>query len=269
MFREIQFFLTFRCSGNCPYCIQGGINRNSYKEISSDNWIKLFDLFPTGTKIGLIGGEPTLYKGLKEIIEAKHNSYFLTVTTNLKSSLFTDLGKFIEWASKCRVRWNVSFHPSSMDVDHFINTVKELKINGIWVDQVASVMTPESMRVVDKLLKANIGFWLQTNTYLDDNGILHPTEKEFYEYGYGETNITNVDKYNYLCGGKKNVMVLCSTGKFLVNPEGMAFRCHRDLYLNENSIGNAVTEKITPNYVCHDVGTCNPCDYSSINCWEL
>ena len=270
MFNTIQLFLVFRCSGNCPYCIQGEMERNIYKEVSADKWIEFIRTQEPGSKIGLIGGEPTLYPGFKQIVEACSNDYLLTVTTNAKSPLINDFDNFLNWASNYRVRWNLSFHPSVVKVGDFINKVVNMRLSGLWVDQVASVDCEEIQTYVKELCDANIGFWLQTDTSIDSDGVLHPTKEELREVGSGEARIDDHKRYSFLCDGvKKNIPVLCITKKLLVNPEGDVFRCHRDIYTRENSIGNVFKGISNPNYVCPNIGTCNPCDYDSIKYWEM
>lgn len=271
MYNVVQIFLTMRCSGDCPYCIQGDIKRKSYSEVEYTKWIDYINNnFESGSGIGLIGGEPTIYNGFTDIITALGNKYHLTVTSNLKSKLFEDIDAFVSWAKPFeKVRWNFSFHPSVIDVDTFIERVTNIKINGINVDQVASVFTKEIEEHLDKLLQARIGFWLQTDTHLDDDRILHPNKEDMHKFGPGETGITDLDRYNYLCNGKKNDTVLCHTGKMLIDPSGNAYRCHRDLYKKENSIGNVFEETVVPNLICPNVGDCNPCDTASIKSWRI
>lgn len=268
MFDSLQVFITFRCSGNCPYCIQGGINRNVYNEVEPNQWIEYISSMPID-RVGLIGGEPTLYDGFKELVESLAKTKLVTVTTNLHSKLFEDFGEFVVWARNYNVRWNVSYHPSVISIDRFINLVRTMRINGLWVDQVASVLTPELEFSLKTLCESNIGFWLQTCTYRDSSGVLHPTREELERYGACETYIYDYDRYNFLCGGNKNIDVVCHTGKLLVDPEGDAYRCHRDLYNRDNSIGNVFDQSVHPEMVCHNIGDCNPCDYASIRYWRI
>ena len=270
MFDTIQLFITFRCSGNCPYCIQGPMERNVYKEVNADKWIEFIKNHERGTAFGLIGGEPTIYNGFKKIVENCSNEYLLTITTNLKSPLFHDFTSFLDWAVRYRVRWNMSFHPSVLKVGDFINKVTMMRLNGLWVDQVAAVDCEDMEKYHKELCDANIGFWLQTDTSIDSNGILHPTKEEYDAYGTGEARIKDYKKYMYMCDGvNKGISVFCTTKKLLVNPEGEVFRCHRDIYSRENSLGNVFDNSVVPNYLCHNLGTCNPCDFDSIHCWEV
>ena len=273
MFDTIQLFLTFLCSASpnyCPYCIQGPMQRNKYKEVSPDKWINFINGHEQGTKIGLIGGEPTLYKGFKDIVENCSNNYLLTVTTNLKGPLYSDFAAFLDWAHNYRVRWNMSFHPSVLSVSDFVNKVTMMRLNGLWVDQVASVDCEEMKQYHKELCDANIGFWLQTDTSIDSEGVLHPTKKELDMYGSGEARIDDHKRYSYLCDGvNKKVTVFCTTRKLLVNPEGEVFRCHRDIYARENSLGNIFDNSVLPNYICPNLGTCNPCDFDSIRTWRI
>lgn len=270
MFDTIQLFITFRCSGNCKYCIQGPMKRNAYKEVESSKWIDFIKRHEKETKIGLIGGEPTLYKGFKDIVEQCSNDYLLTVTTNAKNPLMNDFQNFLSWASKYRVRWNLSFHPSVISVNDFIDRVTSMRMSGLWVDQVASVDCEEVEKYHKELCDANIGFWLQCDTSIDANGTLHPTKEELDYFGSGEAVIKDHKRYSYLCDGvNKKTPVFCVTKKLLVDPEGEVFRCHRDIYSRENSLGNVFNNTVTPNYLCTNIGTCNPCDFNSIRTWEV
>jgi len=269
MFKELATFLTFRCTANCRYCLQQGIDRNAYNEVEPKQWIDWLDTSTfVGGKLSLIGGEPTIYKGFVDIIDALHNKYLITVTTNLNSPLFNDMNKFLQWATSVRVRWNVSFHPNTLPVEKFIDTVTRMRIGGAWVDQVAAVHTKEVVQHLPALLKANIGFWLQCPTWIEDE-VLHPTKDELFKFGSGESMIVRYNNYEKFCGNKEESTGLCYTGKFLVNPEGDTFRCHSDLYNNRCSIGNIFIDTVRPNFLCKNAGKCNPCDFSSIRFFNM
>ena len=196
MFNELACFLLFRCSGACEYCIQQGIDRKSRGESDPKKWIDfLLSSDFKGGKLSLIGGEPTLYKGFKEIVEAVHDKYLVTTTTNLKSPLFKDIGEFLSWAINYRVRWNLSYHPSVMSVSKFIEMVYNMRLAGLWVDQVASVHTKGIEPHIPELCRANIGFSLQCPTWIDQEDTLHPTEEELFKYGSGEAMIDEYDRY--------------------------------------------------------------------------
>ena len=269
MFNSMQIFITMRCSGNCPYCIQQGIKRSSYQEVEVDKWIGFVSNQPKDSKVGLIGGEPMIYKGIDKLIEACHDKVVFTVTTNLKAPIYKDFGKFLEWARNYRVRWNLSFHPSVVSVNYFIEAATNMRLAGLWVDQVAAVHSEEIEQYMPALCRANIGFHVQVPTLIDDDGILHPTKEEFDKFGAGETLIRNHALYEKYCGGKKNITGICHTGKLLIAPNGDVYRCHRDIYKAENPIGNVFGSDLVPNLVCPNVGECNPCDFNDVRFWEL
>ena len=55
----------------------------------------------------------------------------------------------------------------------------------------------------------------------------------------------------------------CRNKELLVAPDGSCFRCHRDLYTNETSIGNITKDDFTIKdifRVCSNFGDCSPCD---------
>lgn len=267
---SVQLFITMRCPNHCRYCIQKGTNRSGYKEVSVDKWIKYFNETKGDIEfIGLIGGEPSIYPGFKEFIEALHDKYLITVTTNLNSKFYSDFDSFLQWAKNYRTRWNMSFHPTQMDVKEFINRVLRMRLSGLYVDQVAGVDSPEIKPYLQELCNAHIGFWLQTPTYIDESGVLHPTKNELTKFGSGEALVNDEARYNYLCGGKKNDVVICHTNKLLIDPEGNIYRCHRDLYTKENSTGNVFSNEHNINMICPNIGVCNMCDASDIKYWVL
>jgi hypothetical protein len=58
--------------------------------------------------------------------------------------------------------------------------------------------------------------------------------------------------------------VECRTTELLMAPDGRVYRCHRDLYVSEHSIGRiAGSDVYQPSFQfrsCDKFGNCNPCD---------
>jgi hypothetical protein len=59
----------------------------------------------------------------------------------------------------------------------------------------------------------------------------------------------------------KNCM--CKTSELLIGPKGDIYKCHRDLYAKENSIGDITNLNFQIEDIfrrCNQYGQCNPCD---------
>jgi len=55
----------------------------------------------------------------------------------------------------------------------------------------------------------------------------------------------------------------CKTSELLISPDGGVYRCHRDLYAQENSIGSILDPEFEIQDIfryCNQYGHCHPCD---------
>lgn len=66
-----NIMMTDVCNLKCPYCFANEFVNHSVNEISMENFKKALDFIATepNTKLGLIGGEPTLHSQFKEILQ--------------------------------------------------------------------------------------------------------------------------------------------------------------------------------------------------------
>ena len=84
-----QIFITRRCNLRCPFC---AAPLHRYKELSPNQWCKALDtLSDLGVQVlSFVGGEPTLYKGLLDVLGYAHSKGFVTVLhsnmTDVKSN---------------------------------------------------------------------------------------------------------------------------------------------------------------------------------------
>ena len=61
----------------------------------------------------------------------------------------------------------------------------------------------------------------------------------------------------------KDYVVGCRTKELLISPSGTIYKCHRDLYAEENGYLNITYPDFKPEYKyrsCNNYGQCNPCD---------
>ena len=62
---------------------------------------------------------------------------------------------------------------------------------------------------------------------------------------------------------EKNIAVDCKTSELLINSDGLAYRCHSDLYSGRNPLGSILDEDFAVRDLareCRFFGRCNPCD---------
>jgi len=264
-------FLTLRCNFNCSYCIQKMSDFDYNKEVDGEKWIKFLTDKVRNKCLELIGGEPTLHKDFKSIIEATHKLYLLTVTTNLGTELFANMDKFINWAGNKKVKWNTSFHPGNMACDEYIDRIKRMQKAGLSVGQVASpnleILNPYRKKLED----ADIGFRTQVFTGFI-NGELRPNKEEMDKQDPKLTGIMfDWERYKDAFSCRKKRKMLCRSKRFLIAPNGNLHKCHYHLYSNGKNFGNVFnkytyTDKF---FECDDYGFCNPCDYPDVEFREL
>ncbi|GAF67604.1 unnamed protein product, partial [marine sediment metagenome] len=73
-------------------------------------------------------------------------------------------------------------------------------------------------------------------------------------------------KYRDSVDNKYHGKVECRTHELLISPSGTIYKCHRDLYAEENGWSNISYPDFKPEYKfreCNKYGFCNPCDVKS------
>jgi len=247
-FNYIEAYLTLRCNFNCPYCIneEGGIKRKR-KELGLE-WIEGLNKFETEVPITLGGGEPTLHPNFYEIVKNIKPTLKLDLLTNLQF----DVDEFIE---NCRGRFNskkgayknirVSYHPSQQDPNELIKKI--VKLQKYFSIGLFALNHPENIEAniqMAELARKNQVYFFIKDFLGEYDGKL---------FGY----------YKYPKAlDKKPKKVLCRSKEILIDPEGDFYKCHRDLYLKRNPLGN-ILKNYEPEYkfrLCYDFGNCNPCD---------
>ena len=130
---RIHLFLGLACNYDCSYCDSHDINvkptLKPIKDITEgiDFIFKTYNS-PKKTEVHLIGGEPILYKGIFNVINALPNFKFC-ISTNLSAGK-----KFIEkhiLPLGKQIRLHASYHPEFADPYEFIDKVNLLKEGGI------------------------------------------------------------------------------------------------------------------------------------------
>ncbi len=258
----VAAFLTMKCNLNCFYCINTHDKPFSrqYKEMSTKEWINAINRLdlPEGLPVTLQGGEPTVRKDFFEILKGIRENISLDILTNGQF----DIDRFIREIPPERFRQfekekempfaslRVSYHPTQISLENTIQRVLTLKNNKYSVG-VSVVHHPlailDSLNMGEVCREKDIFFW----------------EKEFLGFYEGKLYGT----YAYPDALAINVVpcksVECRISDLLIAPDGNVYRCHRDLYHQENPIGHILDDDFKIEYVfrpCDKFGQCNPCD---------
>jgi len=250
-YNYIGAFLTFKCNFKCPYCINKHSIFKDRKELNSDSWIKILNGLDMPENLGLTleGGEPTLFEKFFDIINNIKKP--VDMLTNLQFDVdefiknvdprFFNLGKKIGYKS---IR--ASYH--HQDPIELLSKAVKLQDAGFSIG-IFSVNSPDkiykNMEMAERCRKAQMYFYTKDLLGNFDG----------YLYGYY--------KYSDSVLAKSTKNVLCRIKELLIAPDGNCFRCHRDLYADENSIGNILNEDFVIKDIfrkCSNFGNCSPCD---------
>ncbi len=253
-YNYIGAFLTFRCNLGCSYCInkEGSIVIKR-KEMSGLDWIETINRLDSQLSITLGGGEPTLHDGFYQIVEGITPS---THKIDLLTNLQFDTDEFVRRVKPDRFSVSdipfyhairASYHPRDMDKKETIEKVRKLTDSGFNIG-LFGIMHPEfindNMEMAFLCGKANVPFYVK-----DFLGRIDGKMYGYFKYHEGVDGIPKQAE--------------CRTRELLISPEGLVYRCHRDLYHAENPVGDikgdcfAVEDKFRG---CDKYGLCNPCD---------
>jgi len=212
------------------------------------------------------GGEPLIHKDFTYIINNLKPELNIDILTNLTYK--KGIEKLLEDVNPDRIKRNspyasirVSYHPEQMsDGRELVKNVKKLKDAGFSIG-IWSVLypSPEDLAAINQMQficrDSGIDFRLKdfTGKYegKDDN-------ENSFSITYG-----NYSKYSDSVFQEKTKNCLCKTTELLIGPDGGAYRCHRDLYAEQFSIGKInnpdfqVKDIFRP---CGKYGQCHPCD---------
>lgn len=124
-----------RCNYRCPYCVYGLVpfdRRKVGHHFSAEQWIagwkRMHHRYGEGNII-LTGGEPTLYPGFSEMVIALSRWFHLAFDTNLSWDL-DGLRAFLRAADPARVRFEVSFHPTSTEIGPYLERAELVRDAG-------------------------------------------------------------------------------------------------------------------------------------------
>jgi len=250
----VECYITLRCNMNCHYCINahGSVLRKR-RELSAKEWcLGLNRLNLNGRPLTIGGGEPTIHREFYKLVDGLNDNVRIDLLTNL---IKLDLDEFTENIPASRFSHKspeyksirASFHPASMDMHSLAEKAKILNERGYPVG-IFGLNHPENLaanvEMTEVCSKAGVYFFVRDFLGFYDDML----------YGY----------YKYrsaLNGNRKDCE--CRSEEMLIGPDGLVYRCHRDLYEDEGSIGDIlniafdIEDKFRP---CANYGLCNPCD---------
>ncbi len=243
-------FLIYKCTTDCPYCIQNYSFKNDRTDsplkgsLPPESWLLLNDLPNKPEGIVVTGGEPFLYKKIADVLAGLSGFKRVQVVTNLN----IDPSKVVERLSNItthKVVFECSFHEASIDFHTFLARAKMIKDAGML----------HSVRVVDV-------DHARTKKYIKDfalNGVKVQALDQVGMNGDDVLVLSNHEASNLV----RKPPVLCKTKLTLFAPNGDVYNCHTKLYWADKaaSFGNITTGfKIPEGYLsCSDYGFCQPC----------
>ena len=229
---HIAIFPTWECQLNCAYCsIRNSQIDRTTAPVRWEMWANaLTDVLPRGAIVDIAGGEPLLYEGLPELIEALGNAGLLwAVTTNAKDTkLINALAACIRSLPGC-VCFNVSDHSGNPEAHDNIAKLRQAgyRVNVHRVDHPkAGVHEPDAVTI----------------TYQD------------------WINGAAVD------GIKRK----CTAGidHWVADPQGDMWRCVVALETGQPAAGNLFTRKVRKTSLLCDFG-CTSCYTENPASWQV
>ena len=223
-----------KCNFRCPYCWWhdkwNEFKPDVYQDLDKlvHVWKRIYDLYGK-VHIDILGGEPSIYPQINELLLEITKYHEIVVTTNL-SGCFDKLLDTASTEQKNNIfRIAATFHPLFADIDTFLAKAKKYdsKISNFGVVYLAY---PAQIKQIDKYKnifeKEHLEFSLLTfwGTY---NGKKYP-------YSYTDEEKKIIDKYVARRGNEKFQMEpfnskgkLCNAGhKYaLVEPDGRVLSC--------------------------------------------
>jgi len=260
-YKYIAVFLTMRCNLNCSFCLNAfskDFNRTRFKELTGEQWVKALNRIKNRENLPITfsGGEPLLHPDITYIINNLKPELKIDILTNLYNEILTE--RFLSQIKPERLKRNspyasirVSYHPEQMQAEQLIKNVRKLQDSGFSVG-IYSVQypSPDQLQSITQMQfrskDAGIDFRLKDFTGLYKGEI------------YGDYS-----KYPNSAFQQQTKKCLCKTSELLIAPDGRVYKCHSDLFAEENSIGNILDEEFQLEdkfRQCDKYGQCHPCD---------
>lgn len=256
-YNYIGVFLTYKCNMYCSYCINEHSKLERVKELSGTDWIRGLTRIVTRADLPLTiqGGEPTVHPEFPFIINGlQHEGLWLDLLSN---GIFL-VGKFMyeidnqafkRDAKYASIRFSYHENTNSAELLSNASVLQDSGYEvGIWGVEIPTDKMKAKLGIIKNMAK-ELKIDFRTKEYLGT----------WFGKLYGSYKYPNaVSSENKKTWNRK-----CKASELLINPAGDIFRCHRDLYANEYTVGNILNPelKIYNDFrPCMNYGDCNPCD---------
>lgn len=264
-YKYISAFLTMRCNLNCSFCLNSldknkEFNRKKFKELSGEQWVHALNRIKSRPELPITfsGGEPFLHKDFIYIINNLKPEIKIDILTNLQFGK-NNLNRLIKEVNPNKIKRDspyasirVSYHPEQMgNGAELVKNVKRLQDKGFSIG-IWSVLypSPEQLSAINQMQfrckKEGIDFRLKEFT------------GRYKEELYGDYS-----RYPKSFSSSELKNCLCKTSELLIGPNGDVYRCHRDLFSEENTIDNITSSNFQIQDIfrpCNKYGECHPCD---------
>lgn len=233
---KVRAYLTLRCNLNCEFCVNnhvdGGKNLTNYSLLKASEWIRIFNTL--GRDVVITGGEPFLYKELRDVVQRVNQNLEITIYSNLTVPIKGDA----LWLKRKGLSIYGSYHPLYSDNNAFLENIKRLKeLKVKFSIHAIDVMGKEKL---EQLCKENLGDEIPDITIDED-------QREIYD-----------------CASKASrKKVRCNRKMILIAPDGNRYQCVSRMARRVEPFENLVNESFTKasrTVICNDYGYCAPCD---------
>ncbi|MHC4549468.1 MAG: radical SAM protein [Planctomycetota bacterium] len=234
-----RVYPTLKCNLNCPFCSDGldyDKSHMGYAPLTTERWIEIVDALP-GNAVIFTGGEPTLFAGLPDVINAVHQDDLYLYT-----NLFYNVEKFFDRLTK-PVKVFGSFHPNNKGVtaERIIANLRLLQAHPMcrYVANVHTINHPS-------------------------NGDVDEHRRTFQAHGldldiHQDQFITNANT-PAACDGRNLRTVRCAFDRIIIGPDGRRWICVSKMIRNVQDGLVPMDQTEVPELVCHEFGRCSPCD---------
>jgi MoaA/NifB/PqqE/SkfB family radical SAM enzyme len=244
-------------------------DRKAFKEVSGDDWLRGLNRIKSRPEVpvSFSGGEPYIHKDFIQILNNLRNDLSIDILTNLQWGK-KGIERFIREVNPARINrdspypsMRVSYHPEQMgNGKALVAEVKKFQDAGFKIG-IYAVQYPSSRQLEAitqmqfRCAKENILFRVKdfTGKFEGKDDLGMPFSVLYGDYS----------KYPLSVFSDQRRSCLCKTSELLIGPSTDVYRCHRDMYSREGSIGSLLDEsfKIKDEFLkCSNYGQCHPCD---------
>ncbi len=268
--KKIIFMPTWRCNLQCAYCdyrlqkcdgddyILNAFGKDLAikKELTPEQWIKHLAKFDPFV-LEMTGGEPTMYKGLPEVLNGLPFDSEWAMTSN---TLLTDVINELP-GHNCK-DWTASYHFHNDDI--FLNNIKTLRAKGIPV-RITIVLTPDNLDILREKVRDFVFQNIGVNIHpMLKQGFDWKDHREVWdaaiEFAALSPCVNIIKDISDAWVPERHEICPAGTDKyFVVMPDGSVVRCYSDILRYEP------TENIETFVPAKENGPCGkecmfPCD---------